>query len=120
MSKETFKIVALIKNFILVKDKNLTNFPKREIELKQEINKCSYSLLLFVQEGNITSDMKKRIDLIESSIAMVRQLDFLLSQCYDRQIINAKRYYKFGESLDTIIRYLVVWLNATKQSHNRA
>lgn len=118
MKQDKFKIIALVKELILRIDKNLVNFPKKEIEFKQEIRKCSYELLLLVQEGNITSDFDKRISLIEKSIAEVKQIDFLISMCVDKQIINVKKYYKFGESLETIIRYLVAWLNSTKSSSN--
>lgn len=116
MKEDKFKIVNLVKELILRIDQNLVNFPKKEIELKQEIRKCSYDLLFMVQEGNITSDAKRRLMLIEKSIAEVKQIDFFINLCCDKQIINSKKYYKFGESLDRIIRYLVGWLNATKSS----
>ena len=37
MKYEKFKIINMIKEFILNVDKNLTNFPKKEIELKRKI-----------------------------------------------------------------------------------
>lgn len=120
MREDKFKIVILIKELIVNVDKNLVNFPKKEIELKQEIRRCSYDLLFLAQEGNITSDLSRRVVLIEKSIAEVKQLDFFINMCCDKQIINSKKYYKFGESLDRIIRYLVGWLNSTKSSNNRA
>ncbi len=122
MREDKFKIVNYVKELIVFIDKNLVNFPKREIEYKNEIRKCSYDLLLTVQEGNVTSDMAKRISLIEKAIAEVKQLDFLINLCCDKQIINSKKYYKFGESLERIVRYLVAWrnsANAIKSSNNR-
>ena len=56
MNKDKFVIINLVKDLIISVDKNLINFPKREIELKREINNCSYELLLIVQEANITSN----------------------------------------------------------------
>lgn len=120
MRTDKFKILNLIKELIVNIDKNLINFPKKEIELKVEIRRVSYELLLLAQEGNITSDLKKRVDCIESAIARVKQIDFLINLCCDKQIINIKKYYKFGEKLDVVIRYLVGWLNTTKQSINGA
>lgn len=107
MKQDKFKIINLIKEFIVIADANLVNFPKKEIELKQEIRKASYHLLYLVQEGNITSDNGRRIELIEKAIAEVKQLDFFINLCCDKHIINSKKYYRFGESLDRIIRYLV-------------
>lgn len=113
-SDQKFKIITLIKDLITTIDNNLVNFPKKEIELKQEIKKRGYDLLFSVNEANITSNMNKRKDLIERAIALIKQLDFLINICADKQIINYKKYYKFGEKMNLIIRYLVAWLNATK------
>lgn len=112
---EKFKIIILVKEFITAVDNNLINFPKKEIELKQEIKKRGYDLLFTINEANITSDMSKRKNLIERAIALIKQLDFLINVCADKQIINYKKYYKFGEKMNLIIRYLVAWLNTTKE-----
>lgn len=116
MSVEKFKIIDLVKEFITVADENLINFPKKEIELKQEIKRRGYDLLLAVNEANVTSDETKRRNLIESAIALVKQLDFLIKTCAEKQIINYRKYYKFGEKMDQIIRYLVGWLRVTMES----
>ena len=94
MSVEKFKIIDLVKEFITVADENLVNFPKKEIELKQEIKRRGYDLLLAVNEANVTSDETKRRNLIESAIALVKQLDFLIKTCAEKQIINYRKYYK--------------------------
>lgn len=115
MKDDKFKIVSLVKELLIHVDKNLDSFPKKEIELKQTIRKCSYDLLLIVQEGNVTSDLNRRLLLIEKGIAHIKQLDFLINLCSDKKIISNKKYCKLGESLEIILRYLVGWLNATKQ-----
>ncbi len=51
MKYEKFKIVNLVKDLIIAIDKNLVNFPKKEIELKQEIKKSAYELLAIVYEA---------------------------------------------------------------------
>ena len=114
MKYEKFKIVNLIKDLIINIDNNLVNFPKKEIELKQIIKKTSYELLLVVYEGNVTTNMDKRQNLQENAIAKLKYIDFLINVCYDKQIINGKKYMKFGESLDNIIRYIVAWKNTNK------
>lgn len=114
MKYEKFKIVNLVKDLILNIDRNLVNFPKKEIELKHLIRQNAYELLLVVYEGNVTTNVEKRQDLQENAIAKLKYLDFLINLCYDKQIINGKKYIKFGESLDNIIRYIVAWKNANK------
>ena len=61
MKEDKFKIINLIKELIINIDRNLVNFPKKDIEYEKEIRKCSYDLLLLAQEGNITSDINRRI-----------------------------------------------------------
>ena len=43
----------------------------------------------------------------------------MFNLCYEKEIINAKKYMKFGERLDMIVRYIVAWKNATIQEKNR-
>ena len=59
-------------------------------------------------------NIDKRVELQEGCIAYVKYLDFLFNLCYDKQIINGKKYLKFGEKLDTIVRYIIAWRNASK------
>lgn len=113
MKIEKFKIANLVKDLAVVIDKNLINFPKKEIELKHKIKDTNYNLLLIVYEANTTTNIEYRIKLQEKAIAMVKYLDFLINLCYDKQIINGKKYLKFGEKLDLIIRYILAWKNAT-------
>ena len=114
MKQDKFKITNLIKELIVNIDQNLLNFPKKEIELKHKIKESSYNLLLLTYEANNTSNIDKRVELQERCIAYVKYLDFLFNLCYDKQIINGKKYLKFGENLDTIVRYIIAWRNASK------
>ena len=113
MKQDKFKIVNLLKELIVNIDQNLLNFPKKEVELKHKIKESAYNLLLLSYEANNTTDMDKRC------IAYIKYIDFLFNLCYDKQIINGKKYLKFGEKLDIIVRYLIAWRNATKPEKAR-
>lgn len=116
MKYEQFKIANLAKDFAVYVDNSLTNFPKKDIELKHNIKEASYNLVLKVYEANSITDNNQKIELQEKSIALVKYLDFLINICYDKQIINSKKYVRFGEKLDKIIRYIVAWSNTTKKT----
>ena len=47
--------------------------------------------------------------LIEKCIAKIKIIDFLINLSYKKQIINNKRYVKFGTAMDEIVKYLVGW-----------
>ena len=115
MKQEKFKVLNLIKDLIVYIDQSVFNFPKKEMELKHKIKETAYNLLLLSYEANNTSDVQRRLELQEKSIAYIKYLDFLFNLCYDKQIINGKKYLKFGERLDMIIRYIGGWTNVTRE-----
>ena len=115
MKEEKFKVINFIRELILSIDKNLDNFPKKDIELKNRIRNASYDLLEIAYEANMTSNMDRKKELLEKVVAKVKIIDFLLNICYEKMIIDQKRYFKFGEKLDDIVRYTVGWMNSIKK-----
>ena len=105
MQQEKFKVIGYIRNLINNVDKNLENFP---------IRNSSYDLLELAYEANTTEDDGIKISIINKCIAKAKIIDFLVNLSYEKQIINNKRYIKFGESIDEIIKYLVGWKKSIK------
>lgn len=116
MKEEKFRIINFIRELLLVIDKELSNFPKKDIELKNRIRNTSYDLLELSYEANTTSNVKNKEVLLERMIAKIKVLDFLLNLCYDKMIINHKKYIKFGEKIDDIIKYTIGWLNSLNKN----
>lgn len=112
--KDKFYIINLIKKLIIDFDKYLTNFPHKDIELKKEIMNTSYEMLKETYEANVTYNNEKRIDLQDKIISSIKYLDFLINNCYDKQIINSKKYLRFGENLDYLLRYINGWRNSSR------
>lgn len=113
MKEEKFKIIQFIREFILYIDNHLDNFPKKDIELKNRIRNSSYDLLELAYKANVTTNNNYRKNLLEELIAKIKVIDFLLNICYERQIINSKRYVKFGEKMDDILKYTLGWIKTT-------
>jgi len=115
MKKDRFHITNIIKELIINIDNNLTNFPKKEIELKRQIKETAYEMLEIAYEGNSTYNLQKRRNLQEKLIAKIKYEDFLINLCYDKQIINGKKYLKFGEHLNYLLKYVNGWLKETNE-----
>ena len=64
---------------------------------------------------NKEEDLTK-ISIINKCIAKAKVIDFLVNLSYEKQIINHKRYIKFGESIDEIVKYLVGWKKSIKNN----
>lgn len=112
MKEEKFKVIDFIRKLILNLDNLLDNFPRKDIELKNRIRQNSYDLLELVYEANVSSNIENKKRLLEKSIAKIKVVDFLVNICYDKQIINSKKYIKFGNSIEDIIKYLTGWIKS--------
>lgn len=112
MKIEKFKIIQYIRELILVIDKEMINFPKKEIELKNRIRMNSYDILEIAYEANNIEDIVDKKKLLQKMIAKIKIIDFLLNMSYDKEIITAKKYYKFGDKMDDILKYSMGWLKS--------
>lgn len=110
MKEEKFQVINFIRNLIVEIDKELTNFPKKDIELKNRIRNNSYDLLEIVYEANITSKDEEKIRLLENAIAKIKVIDFLINLSYDKVLISSKKYIKLGQRMDDIIKYTTGWI----------
>ena len=115
MKEEKFQVINFIRNLIIAIDKELSNFPKKDIELKNRIRTNSYDLLELCYEANTTSNLENKKKLLEKVIAKIKILDFLLNLCYDKMIINNKKYIKLGNRIEDIIKYTNGWIKSIKQ-----
>ena len=118
MKEEKFKVVNFIREFIVLVDSKLDNFPKKDIELKNRVRMNLYDILELCYQANCTEDINKKKELINIVIAKIKIVDFLLNLSYDKQIINQKQYYKFGIKLDDITKYIFGWLNSINAKQN--
>lgn len=112
MKEEKFKVINFIRKLVVNLDNLLDNFPKKDIELKNRIRENSYDLLELAYEANVSTDNERKKVIIEKAIAKVKIIDFLVNICYDKQIINSKKYVKFGNSIDDITKYLSGWIKS--------
>ena len=115
MKQEKFKVINFIMELIVTIDKELINFPKKDIELKNRIRNNSYDILELSYEANTTSNIENEEILLEKIIAKIKILDFLLNLCYDKMIINNKKYIKFGKKIEDIIKYTIGWIKSIDQ-----
>jgi len=112
MNKEKFRIIQFIRELILYIDKNLENFPKKDIELKNRIRNTSYDLLEISYEANSTMNIQLKKELLLKMIAKAKILDFLIDLCNEKEIVTNKKYIKFAEKLDDIVKYTTGWLKS--------
>lgn len=109
MKEEKFKVIQFIREFIIKTDKELDNFPKKDIDIKVRIRDESYNLLELAYKANSITDNDYKNRLLDEAIAKLKVIDFLINISYDKQIIPNKRYVKLGYTLDNITKYMTGW-----------
>lgn len=115
MKTEKFKVIQFIRELILAVDKQLDNFQKKDIELKNRIRVASYDLLELAYEANTTENIQEKKKLLTKMVSKVKIIDFLLNLSYDKELISQKKYYKLAQRIDDIIKYTTGWLKGLKE-----
>lgn len=116
IKEEKFKVIQFIRELIIYIDKNLDNFPKKDIELKNRLRNNSYDLLELAYLANTLNNEERKKELLSQIIAKIKVIDFLLNLCYEKEVINSKKYMKFGNKMDDILKYTLGWLNMIKSN----
>ena len=117
MRQEKFKIIQFIRELLIMIDTQMNNFPKKDIELKNRIRMNSYDILEIAYEANATTNEETKKQLLQKVIAKIKVVDFLLNLTYDKQIISEKKYVKFGNKMDDIVKYATGWIQALSNVH---
>ncbi len=112
MKEEKFKVINFIRTLVLNLDGLLDNFPRKDIEIKNRIRNSSYDLLELAYKANMTANKEHRREILEEAFAKVKIIDFLVNICYDKKIINSKRYVKFGNTIEDINKYITGWIKS--------
>ena len=63
-------------------------------------------------EANTIREKDEKLKLLYKLIAKLKVVDFLINICYDKQIINNKRYLRFGEKIDDISKFTTGWIKS--------
>lgn len=118
MRTEKFKVIEFIRQLLIMIDKELENFPKKEIELKNRIKTNSFDILELSYEANSIEDVKIKIQLLQKVLAKIKVIDFLLNLSLDKDMMSSKKYLKLANKIDDITKYTVGWLNSMTASKN--
>ncbi len=109
MRIEKFKVIQYIRELLIIIDKNMDNFPKKDIELKNRIRSNSYDLLEIAYEANTTQNIEYKKELLNRAVAKVKVIDFLLNLSFDKKLLQRKDIINFGNKMDDITKYLIGW-----------
>ena len=111
MKVDKFKVIQYTRELLLMIDKEMENFPKKDIELKNRIRNNTYDILELNYEANSTQDVVLKTKLLNKVFAKLKIIDFLLNLSLDKKIITQKKYYKLADKIDDVLKYETGWMN---------
>ena len=111
MKVDKFKVIQFTRELLLMIDKEMENFPKKDIELKNRIRNNTYDILELNYEANSTPNIELKTKLINKVFAKLKIIDFLLNLSLDKKIITQKKYYKLADKIDDVLKYETGWMN---------
>lgn len=116
MKSEKFKVIDFIRELLIMIDKELENYPKKEIELKNRIKNNGFDILELSYEANTTADIETKIRLLEKVLSKIKVIDFLLNLSYDNKLLTQKKYLKLANKIDDITKFATGWANSISSS----
>lgn len=112
---DRLELIKNIKKTIIYLDKIVSNFPRNEVVLVDQIKKVSYDMLELSYEANAL-EKKERNALQVKIIVKLKMLDFYLKLSCDKNYISYKKYTKIGEYLIDIIKQINGWMKSSEKT----
>ena len=105
------KIILRLKKTIIYVEKTLTNFPKKEIVLKNKILDNFYNILEDTYKIYLSNDSL----IIKNILIKIRMLDFYLQISLEKEIISRKNIKNISLNLRDITSMYYAWLNVKNE-----
>ena len=106
-SATEFRILTKMKEFILLLDKALMNFPKREKVLHDRLENTTYETLELITYANLK---EKDIEEQRRIISKISMIDYYLELSLKKQYINEKLCKNLCDELRNITKMIYGWI----------
>ena len=87
-----FALLNNTKNTIAFINKQLINYPKSEVILKQNIERNMYELIELIFSHSINDAQRIKIKYLKDLIIKLSMLDFYIATSFEKRIISKKKF----------------------------
>ncbi len=108
MNEEKFIVAKHIKEFIMMLDDYLINYPRKYYELRNRLVNDSYELLEIIYTANYM-EVEERKSLQVKGIMKISLIDFYIEQSFKKRIISEKQSIRLSKKLLNINKLLRSW-----------
>lgn len=99
-NNEGFKLLSNLEKTITYINKELLNYPKYEVILRNHIEATMYTLVELIHSYRITTNKQTKEKNLNDFIIKLSMLDYYMRVSYEKKIINSHK-------LTVIINYLI-------------
>ena len=98
-SNDGFKLLSSSEKTIDYINKQLINYPKKEIVLKQNIEKTMYQIIEDIYSYRIEDTNRIKFKYLKSLLIQISMLDYYMQVSYKKKIISPKKYISVSNFL---------------------
>lgn len=115
-NNETFKLLSKTEMTIDYITKELLNYPKYEVVLRNKIEGVMYDMIYQIHSYRITQNKRVKSKNLNDLIIYLSMLDYYMRVSYNKKIINFHKYNVIGKFLIEIRKITYGVLNYEKSS----
>ena len=111
-NEEKFKLVQVVKKFILDSESLLSNIPRKDYYNRDKFRDDITNILYLIYYANNISDKDIKIKCQYDILARLSMIDFYLERAYFYKYISEKQLYNNTKKIETIIKMTKGWINS--------
>ena len=98
-SNDGFKLLSSSEKTIDYINKQLVNFPEKEVVLKQNIEKTMYLIIEDIFSYRIEATNRIKLKYLKSLLIQISMLDYYMQVSYKKKIISPKKHISVSNFL---------------------
>jgi len=116
MENEKFKLLSKLEQTINYINKELLNYPKYDVVLRNQIEITMYQMVELIHSYRISTNIKIKNKNLNNFIIKLSMLDYYMRISYEKKILNSKKLNIIGNFLIEIrkIAYGVIRSETSK------
>ena len=115
-SNDSFRLLSNSENTIDYINKQLINYPKNEVILKQNIEKTMYLIIENIFSYRIEDTNRIKLKYLKALVIQISMLDYYMHVSYKKKIISHKKYESVSNFLIEIRKISYGVIRSEKQS----
>ena len=122
MKSDKFKIIVIIKKFVLELDNILVRFPNKEKVLKDRLKSSLYDIIEFIYNANYLSldiNSNERILLQCKILSKLSLIDFFFEEAYKKGYLTESLFHKEINILSDLTTKIKSWMLYEKSNDKR-